>query len=67
MDAECVIPIQTLPVAQNPKTLEQRSFTSDGTEALVPGQLGTAEGSRSLPAVCMLFCPLIAETGQVTF
>lgn len=35
MDMESVIPIQTLLVAQNLKTLEQKSFTSDCVEYIV--------------------------------
>lgn len=35
MDVESVIPIQTLLVAQNLKTLEQKSFTSDCVECIV--------------------------------
>lgn len=49
MDVESVIPIRTLLVAQSLKTLEQRSFTSDGAEAVAPGQLRTAEGNCLLP------------------
>lgn len=35
MDMEFVIPIQTLLVAQNLKTLEQKSFTSDYVACIV--------------------------------
>ena len=35
MDVESVIPTQTLLVAQNLKTLEQRLFTSDCVEGVV--------------------------------